>query len=221
MVTRLQLAAALYEPAPPRDPHQVGRPAKKGPKLPKLQQVLVDPKTSWQPLTVANWYGHGPTQVEICTDTAVLYHNGMPAVPIRWVLIRNPNGKFKTRALLCTDQSATPRPNLDLVRPSLASRSDLSGSAHSLGRRDAAPIVSQSQCPHHTHFDGLVLMGDFGGSSIPKDWSLAHPTGHLVCQGRSQIWAHWGFCRSTSEGVLQKSHPDLLKRLFEAVCYST
>ena len=106
MVTRLRLDAALYEPAPPRGPHQVGRPAKKGPKLPKLKQVLVDPKTIWQPLTVANWYGHGQTQVEICTGTAVWYHNGMPAVPIRWVLIRNPNGKFKTRALLCTDQSA-------------------------------------------------------------------------------------------------------------------
>ena len=32
----------------------------------------------------------------------------MPAVPIRWVLIRDPNGKFETKALLCTDQSAIP-----------------------------------------------------------------------------------------------------------------
>ena len=108
MVTRLRLDAALYEPVSPRDPLQVGRPAKKGPKLPKLKQVLVNLITNWQPLTMANWYGHRPTQVEICTDTAVWYHNGMPAVPIRWVLIRDPNGKFKTRALLCTDQSATP-----------------------------------------------------------------------------------------------------------------
>ena len=103
MVTRLRLDAALYEPALPRGPHQVGRPAKKGPKLPKLKQVLVDPKTIWHPLTVANWYGHRPTLVELCSHTVVWYHNGMPAVPIR-----DPNGKFKTRALLCTDQSATP-----------------------------------------------------------------------------------------------------------------
>ena len=32
----------------------------------------------------------------------------MPAVPIRWVLIRDPNGPFQTRALLSTDQSAAP-----------------------------------------------------------------------------------------------------------------
>ena len=43
MVTRLRLDAALYEPALPRNPHQVGRPAKKGNKMPKLKQVLVDP----------------------------------------------------------------------------------------------------------------------------------------------------------------------------------
>ena len=65
MVTRLRLDAALYEPAPPRGPHQVGRPAKKGSKLPKFKQVLVDSIISWQTLTVANWYGNRPTQVEI------------------------------------------------------------------------------------------------------------------------------------------------------------
>jgi hypothetical protein len=33
---------------------------------------------------------------------------GKPAVPIRWVIIRDPLHKFKTQALLCTDLSATP-----------------------------------------------------------------------------------------------------------------
>ena len=46
--------------------------------------------------------------MEISSDTDIWYHNGLPTVPIRGVLIRNPNGKFKSRALLCTDQSATP-----------------------------------------------------------------------------------------------------------------
>ena len=32
----------------------------------------------------------------------------MPRVPIRWVLIRDPKGKFKSQALLCTDLSVTP-----------------------------------------------------------------------------------------------------------------
>jgi len=36
------------------------------------------------------------------------YHTGLPPVPIRWVLIRDPQGKFATQALLCTDLEATP-----------------------------------------------------------------------------------------------------------------
>ncbi len=108
MVTQLRLDAGLYEPAPVEDPHKVGRPPVKGKRLPKLSEVLVDDKTVWQKMRITNWYGQGPTQVEITSDTAVWYHSGMPVVPIRWVLVRDPKGKFETRAFLCTDQSAAP-----------------------------------------------------------------------------------------------------------------
>lgn len=94
MVTQLRLDAALYEPAPEREPGTKGRPRKKGRRLPTLQQVLQDPETVWQAVRVANWYGQGPTQVEICSDTAVWYHSGKPVVPLRWVLVRDPQGTF-------------------------------------------------------------------------------------------------------------------------------
>ena len=53
MITRLRLDAALldaalYEPAPPRLPHTLGRPRKKGERLPKLEERLLDPSTEWQ-----------------------------------------------------------------------------------------------------------------------------------------------------------------------------
>lgn len=31
------------------------------------------------------------------------YHTGLPPVPLRWGLIRDPDGSFATQALLCTD----------------------------------------------------------------------------------------------------------------------
>ena len=108
MVTRLRLGAALYEPAPPREPGTRGRPRVKGKRLSKLEQVLHDPKTEWTKTTVRDWYGQGPTVVELASSTAVWYHSGKPPVPIRWVLIRDPEGKFESKALLCTDLSATP-----------------------------------------------------------------------------------------------------------------
>ena len=96
MVTQLRLDAALYEPAPERTEHTLGRPRKKGKRLPKLSTVLADEQTSWQKVTINNWYGQGPTEVEITSDKAVWYHSGMPAVPIRWVLVRDPKAKFET-----------------------------------------------------------------------------------------------------------------------------
>lgn len=62
----------------------------------------------WTPLTVAQWYGIGQRAVEVASATAVWYHPGQPTVPLRWVSIRDPQQKFATQALLCTDVGVTP-----------------------------------------------------------------------------------------------------------------
>ena len=108
-VTRLRLDAALYEPAPPRRPGQRGRPRLKGERLPNLSEVAEDSSTLWKPITVANWYGSGDRTVEIASRMAVWYSTGLFAVPVRWVLMRDPKGEFKTQALLCTDLRADPQ----------------------------------------------------------------------------------------------------------------
>lgn len=106
MVTRLRLDAALYDPAPVRKPGTNGRPRKKGARQPTLVQRLADPDTVWQRVTVA-WYGGTTRTVELASATAIWYHNGLPPVAIRWVLIRDPQGQFDPQALLCTDQQAS------------------------------------------------------------------------------------------------------------------
>ena len=108
VVTRLRLDAALYKPAPSRKPGQVGRPRLKGARLPTLENVLQDTKTAWNQVTIQDWYSEKRRQVEIVSGTAVWYHTGMPPLPIRRVLIRDPKGKFKSQALLCTDLSSDP-----------------------------------------------------------------------------------------------------------------
>ena len=108
LIARFRLDAALYEPAPERKPGQNGRPRKKGKRLPTLEQVLEDTRTSWKKVVIPNWYGEGRREVEIASSTAVWFHSGMPPLPIRWVLIRDPLGKFKAQALLCTDLNEEP-----------------------------------------------------------------------------------------------------------------
>jgi hypothetical protein len=46
--------------------------------------------------------------VDYTTGTAVWYHTGKPVVPLRWVLVRDPNAQFAPQAFLCTDLKATP-----------------------------------------------------------------------------------------------------------------
>jgi hypothetical protein len=107
-ITRLRLDAALYDPAPPRKPRQNGRPRLKGKRLPTLARILANPATCWHTVTARGWYGETERMVEITSATAVWYHSGMPPLPIRWVLVRDPQGKFEPQALLCTDLMVEP-----------------------------------------------------------------------------------------------------------------
>jgi hypothetical protein len=108
VITRLRLDAALYDPPPRREPGQKGRPRLKGKRRRTLEAMLADTDTAWTKLTVAQWYGTGPREVEVCTDTALWYHSGKPPVLIRWLLIRDPQGVFKPQALLSTHPDHTP-----------------------------------------------------------------------------------------------------------------
>ena len=107
VVTRLRLDAALYDPAPPREPGTKGRPRLKGERQPTLATRLLDPDTVWETLTVP-WYGGATAQVEAATGTALWYHPGAPPVSLRWVLLRDPAGQFEPQAFLSTDPSVLP-----------------------------------------------------------------------------------------------------------------
>jgi DDE superfamily endonuclease len=102
-ITRLRLDACLYDPAPPREAGKRGRQALKGQAQPKLAARLTDPTTQWKTHTLS-WYGGTTREMELATGTALWYQSPVPPVPIRWVLIRDPEGQYEPMALLCTDQ---------------------------------------------------------------------------------------------------------------------
>ena len=107
-ITRLRLDAALYEPAPPRPPGTIGRPRTKGARLPTLAARLAAKDTHWHEVVVPGWYGAGERTLEIASGTAVWRHGGLPVVPIRWVLVRDPESRFAPQALLCTEPTREP-----------------------------------------------------------------------------------------------------------------
>jgi hypothetical protein len=107
-ITRLRLDAALYAPAPPRKPRQNGRPRLKGKRVPTLAQILANPATLWVTATVRGWDGARERVVQLASAPAVWYHSGMPALSIRWVLVRDPQEEFEPQALLCTELTVDP-----------------------------------------------------------------------------------------------------------------
>src|SRR4051794_2919434 len=104
-VTRLRLDARLFRPAPPRKKGAMGRPRLVGARLPSLQQVLADRHTIWQRLSIDDWHGQGHRMVELTSSTAVWYHTGLPPVPIRWVLVRDPTAS--SRRARCSAPNST------------------------------------------------------------------------------------------------------------------
>jgi len=105
VITRLRLDAALYEPTPAYCGK--GRPRKKGQRLPTPQQLIDHADTLWTCLSLP-WYGQGQRSIEVASVTALWFHYGLPAVPIRLVLIRDMLAKFPPQALLSTDLSLAP-----------------------------------------------------------------------------------------------------------------
>lgn len=108
MISRLRLDAALYDPTPVRAPGTNGRPRRKGARQPTPQAVADDPATVWQTVSIERWYGQDAREVQVTSGTALWVHSGMPVVPLRWVVVRDPQGKFRQQGFLCTDETIAP-----------------------------------------------------------------------------------------------------------------
>jgi hypothetical protein len=179
---------------------------------------------------VAHWYGRGERAVEVASETAVWYHTGLPPVPLRWVLIRDPQGQFAPQALLCTDLTAAP----DQIVAWFVQRWQLEVTFEEARRhlgvetqRQWSDLAIQRTTP--------ALLGRFSLVTL-----LAHP--HLAAAGgvrqaawypksfptfvdalaliRRQLWGHTLFCTSPASDDMVKVPRVLVERLADALCYA-
>jgi hypothetical protein len=219
-VTRLRLDAALCEPAPPRRPGTVGRPRTKGARLPNLSEVLADEATRWERVTVPEWYGGRERAVEVCSATAVWRHAGLPVVPIRWVLLRDPQGRFDPRALLCTDPARDPQ---QVVRW-FVRRWQLEVTFREV--RDHLGVETQRQWSERAVARTTpCLLGLFSLVTLLAA-RLDHRARSAVCTAawyrkprptvadtlaavRRRVWAEQGFLTSRRRSEVRKPHPAL------------
>ncbi len=232
-ITRLRLDAALYEAAPPRYPGQIGRPRLKGGRLPNLSAVAEDRATVWKAITVGDFYGEGERTVEVVSGTAVWHSTGLPAVPLRWVLIRDPREEFETQALLCTDLEAEPGRIISWFVRRWQMETTFQEVRQRLGfetQRQWSELAIRRTAPALLGLFSLVAL--FAHRHMAKGadgarqtawYRKPHPTfSDALAQVRRQLWAQERatFRGSLRQGDMVKVPREFLERLTEAVCYA-
>lgn len=102
MITPLRLDASLFDAPPPQPAGKRGPKPKIGKRQPTLKQRIEDKTIQWKTIIIPQWYGQSNKVMQIATGTALWYKSNDPLVPLRWVLIKDPEGRMAPVALLCT-----------------------------------------------------------------------------------------------------------------------
>jgi hypothetical protein len=228
MVTRLRLDARLFAPPPPRT---IGRPRVVGARLPTLAGRLGDRRTRWHRLVIPGWYGGGDRLVETCSGTALWHHPGLPVVPLRWVLARDPLGEFRPQAFLCTDLDAAPADILSWFVRRLATEVTFAEARRHLGvetqRQWSDRAVARTTPALLGLYSLVALWADGlhrGSAMLPRAtaWyaKRAATFSDALAAVRRAIWAEAAFRASAPDGEAEKVPRVVLDRLTELACYA-
>ena len=231
LISRLRLDANLFASPPPRTAHTFGRPAQKGPPLPKLKTLLTNPATSWQSVIVSSWYGHKKQKtLEIASDTALWYRPGTPPRPVRWVLVRDPEGKRDPQAFFSTDVALDPADIIALfvrrwqvevtfaeTRAHLGVETQRQWSDNAISRTTPALLGLYSLI-------ALWACDLLTSSSKPYAAAWYRKTNLTFTDAigavRLALWVGDIYSHSPTHGDRQKIPPDRLVRMAEALCFA-
>jgi len=231
LVTRLRMDAQLWDQAPERVAGQKGRPPLKGKRRPAPQQVLNDSKTKWTRMEIAHWYGGGNRLVEVHSETALWYKSGESPVLIRWLLVRDPVGKFEPQALMTTNPEHRPLQMLTWYVQRWRMEVTFEEARAHLGvetQRQWNWLAIARTTP--------ILLGMFSVVTLLADGLIKEqsqpvrtaawykkelPTfADAIAIVRRCLWSNCHFSTSSQNSDVCKIPRSLLERLTDAVCYA-
>lgn len=231
MITRLRLDAALYEPLEKTLTKAKGRPRLKGKRLPNLTEVLVSDKTIWQSITILDWYGQAEKEIEITSATCVWYHKSMAVVPMRWVLIRDPKGRFAPQALLSTNLELEPTDIVKYFVMRWRMEVTFEESRAHLGvetqRQWSDFSISRSTPFLFALFSIVTLIANslLKGNSFPtrsSSWyKKTYPTfSDTIALVRFHLWPCFNFSMSLQNDDILKIPRSLFNRFIDTLCFA-
>ncbi|MEZ4684725.1 MAG: transposase [Bacteroidia bacterium] len=108
MIVRMRMDSRIFDFPIPNPPSKRGP----KPKVGQRQQPFIKPldqcKLQWKKVTLSTWYGHMNKEMEITSGTGLWYKPGSPIVALRWVILRDPEGKLEPSVIATTDLELAP-----------------------------------------------------------------------------------------------------------------
>jgi hypothetical protein len=191
--TRLRLDAALYERGPAT---QAGPDRKTAHKGRALAQPFGGGRRPRHRLEahharqlVRRKQSHGRDRLG---DGRVVQHGLVFAVPVRWVLIRDPRGGVQDPGPPLYRSLRRPGEDPLLVCYALAAGSNLPGGAEASGIRHATSVVGFGDTEDHTGTVGAVLGDHFARASPDDTGDRSFSAGGLVPQAGSHLCRRFG-----------------------------
>ena len=104
LIGRMKLNARLYDLPPKVYPkNKRGPKPPVGKKLMSMEKRLTDKRIKWKQVTFSEWYGNKQKQMLITSGVAIWRKNNTMLVKVKWVLIKDPDGKLDPVLLACSD----------------------------------------------------------------------------------------------------------------------
>jgi hypothetical protein len=182
-------------------------------------------------VTGQDWYGAPQRIVDVGTGTCVWYHAGLPAVPIRWVVIRDPQEQFEPQALLATKLAATPPQILEWFVSRWQMEVTFEEPRAHLGMETQRQWSEQAIARTTPCLLGLDSFGSWVAARLLKEQSLParreawdakqHATfADTLAFVRRWWWSQQHFQRSNTENDVIKVPRALFERLTDTLCYA-
>lgn len=230
LVSRLRLDAVLHEPPGPQPKGKRGPKPKKGKRLPALAQIVTQPETQWTKQQI-DWYGGQQRLIEFVSGTALWYTPGFDPLPIRWVLVRDPLGEFKTTAFFTNNQQADPVQILDWFIMRWGIEVTFEEARAHLGmetQRQWSDLAIQRTTPALLGLFSLItlLTHQLSDGNPPVQttaWYVkSQPTfSDAIALVRFHLWTTMKFVKSPAESRFRLIPASLLPGLAETICYAT
>lgn len=102
LISRLKMNACLYDFPPEEIPGKRGRKKSKGARLFGFKEIIGIPDLGSKEIVIEG-YGQKKKRITYLSNVSLWGVDGFLPVPIRWVLVVDPEGELDPMPLMCTD----------------------------------------------------------------------------------------------------------------------